>query len=252
MTTQTTSYPRIVSRGEWLQAREALLAKEKEHTQQRDALSAARRELPWVKVDKQYVFNAASGKKTLADLFEGRSQLVVYHLMSKSVGAPGPDGDDSCPTCSIVADHINAGFVHLGQRDVTLLAVSRNPVARIEALKARMEWDFDWVSSLGNDFNHDYRVTVTKEEMAGGKVNYNYQERGWEEYPAEDKHGLSVFFKSADGQVFHTYSVYSRGCEDLLGIYTYLDLVPKGRDESLLPFPMAWMRHHDRYAESLT
>ena len=245
MTTNTTLNPRTVTRDEWLRQRQKLLMKEKEHTRQRDALSAERRALPWLKVEKNYFFDGPAGKETLGDLFGGRSQLIVYHAMSRAVAG----GDDGCPTCSIVADHVNAGFVHLAQRDVTLLLASRNPLTEIQARQERMGWRFRWVSSLGSDFNRDYLVTATEAEVAEGKVNYNYETRGWEEYPAEDKHGLSAFYKDTTGQIYHTYSAYSRGCEDLLGIYTYLDFAPKGRDEDALPFPMAWMRHHDRYSE---
>jgi predicted dithiol-disulfide oxidoreductase (DUF899 family) len=231
---------KVVSREEWLQARRAHLAKEKEFTRRRDLLSAERRELPWVKVGKRYVFDGPGGNETLADLFGGRSQLIVYHFMF------GPGWAEGCPSCSFLSDHIDGAAVHLAQRDVTLLAVSRAPLPQIEAFKKRMGWRFKWVSSHGNDFNFDYHVSFTKEDMATGKVYYNYDMR---EFPSEEAHGASVFFKDGAGDIFHTYSCYGRGADILLGAYNYLDLVPKGRDEAELPWTMAWVRHHDRYGD---
>jgi len=228
----------IVSREEWIEARRLHLAKEKALTRQRDELSRERRELPWVRVDKQYVFDGAQGKQTLADLFDGRSQLIVYHFMF------GPDWEQGCPSCSFMADHIDGSAVHLAQRDVTLLAVSRARVPQIEAFKQRMGWRFKWVSSYGNDFNYDYQVSFTKEQIASGAKYYNYDITS---YPSEEAHGTSVFYKDAAGDVFHTYSAYARGCDILLGAYNWLDLAPKGRDEDGLGFTMAWVRHHDRY-----
>lgn len=230
---------KVVSSEEWLEARKAHLAREKEFTRQRDELSRQRRELPWVKVEKNYVFDGPDGKETLADLFGGRSQLFVYHFMF------GPGWEEGCETCSMVADHMDVSSVHLAHRDVTLMAVSRAPFLEIEPFKERMGWSFKWVSSYGNDFNRDYHVSFTKDEMAKGKY-YNF---GTGEYPSEEAHGASVFFKDGTGRVFHTYSSYARGPEELLGVYSYLDVVPKGRDEDALPFPMAWMRHHDRYID---
>lgn len=228
---------RAVSHQEWLAARKALLEREKAFTRERDALSAARRELPWVRVDKAYVFDGPDGKETLADLFDSRSQLIVYHFMF------GPEWEQGCPSCSFVSDHIDGANLHLPHRDVTLLAVSRAPLPQIEAFKERMGWRFKWVSSYGNDFNHDYHVSFTKEELAKGKVPYNYgMFEGHDELP-----GLSVFYKDENGTVFHTYSAYARGLDMLVGAYNYLDLVPKGRDEAELPWTMAWVRHHDRY-----
>jgi predicted dithiol-disulfide oxidoreductase (DUF899 family) len=230
---------RVVSEKEWLAARRQLLRKEKEFTRLRDQLSAERRELPWVKVEKEYVFDAPDGKQTLADLFDGRSQLMVYHFMF------GPDWEQGCPSCSFVSDHIDGANWHLPQRDVTLLAVSRAPLAQIEAFRQRMGWRFKWVSSYGSDFNYDYHVSFTKEELAKGKVDYNYDMvEGDDELP-----GLSVFCKDEKGDVFHTYSAYARGLDLLIGAYNYLDLAPKGRDEATLPWSMAWVRHHDRYAD---
>jgi len=229
---------KVVSREEWLKARRAFLAKEKEFTRQRDELSRQRRELPWVKVEKDYVFDGPNGKETLADLFEGRSQLIIYHFMF------GPGWEQGCPSCSFLSDHIDGALAHLNARDVTLVVISRAPLSQIEAFKKRMGWRFKWVSSNGNDFNYDYHVSFTKDEMAKGKVDYNYttQEFGSEEAP-----GASVFHKNAAGDVFHTYSSYARGLDMLVGAYNYLDLVAKGRDEDGLAFTMAWVRHHDRY-----
>jgi predicted dithiol-disulfide oxidoreductase (DUF899 family) len=228
---------RAVSHQEWLAARKALLEREKAFTRERDALSAARRDLPWVRVDKAYVFDGPDGKETLADLFDSRSQLLVYHFMF------GPEWEQGCPSCSFVSDHIDGANLHLPHRDVTLLVVSRAPLPQIEAFKERMGWRFKWVSSYGNDFNHDYHVSFTKEELAKGKVPYNYgMFEGHDELP-----GLSVFYKDENGTVFHTYSAYARGLDMLVGAYNYLDLVPKGRDEAELPWTMAWVRHHDRY-----
>jgi predicted dithiol-disulfide oxidoreductase (DUF899 family) len=230
---------RVVSRDDWLAARRELLRKEKEFTRLRDRLSAERRELPWVRVEKDYVFDAPDGKATLADLFDGRSQLMVYHFMF------GPDWEQGCPSCSFLADHFDGANWHLPQRDVTLVAVSRAPLSEIEAFKRRMGWRFTWVSSYGNDFNYDYHVSFTKEALAKGKVNYNYDlVEGYDELP-----GLSVFYKDENGDVFHTYSTYARGLDMLVGAYHWLDLAPKGRDEAALPWTMAWVRHHDRYAD---
>jgi predicted dithiol-disulfide oxidoreductase (DUF899 family) len=230
---------KIVSQEEWLVARKAHLAKEKELTRLRDQLSTERRALPWVKVDKAYVFDGPDGPETLAELFGGRSQLLVYHFML------GPGWEQGCPSCSYLADHIDGANLHLPQRDVSLLAVSRAPLAQIEAFKQRMGWRFKWVSSYGSDFNRDFHVSFTKEELANGKVDYNYgMVEGYDELP-----GLSAFYKDENGAVFHTYSTYARGLDILIGAYNYLDLAPKGRDEAALPWTMAWVRHHDRYED---
>lgn len=230
--------PRIASRNDWLAAREDLLIKEKALTRAHDELAAERRRLPMVKIDTRYEFDTADGRRTLAELFDGRSQLVVYHFMM------GPGWREGCPSCSLLADHIDGSVVHLAARDVTLLAVSRAPLAEIEAFKRRMGWRFRWVSSYGSDFNRDYHVSFTAEEMATGTMYYNF---GRNAFPREEGPGASVFYKSAGGEVFHTYSTYARGGEPLIGAYHYLDMVPKGRNEQGLPFPMAWVRHHDRY-----
>jgi len=229
---------RIVSRDEWLAARKQHLSREKELTRLRDRLSAERRELPWVKVDKRYVFDGPDGRQTLADLFAGRSQLVVYHFMF------GPGWAEGCPSCSWAADGFDANLVHLNARDVSFVAVSRAPLAQIQAFQKRMGWRFPWVSSHGTDFNRDYHVSFTPEEMAKGDAYYNFGNNG---FPSEEAPGVSAFYKDESGEVFHTYSTYARGGEPMLAAYFFLDLVPKGRDEAGLPWPMAWVRHHDRY-----
>ena len=229
---------RIVSQADWLGARKRLLSREKEFTRLRDQLSAERRELPWVRVEKEYVFDGPVGKETLADLFEGRSQLMVYHFMF------GPGWEQGCPSCSFVSDHIDGANWHLPHRDVTLLAVSRAPLPEIQAFRKRMGWRFKWVSSYGNDFNRDYHVSFTPDEMAKGKVYYNYEDT---EFSSEEAPGISIFYRDPSGAIFHTYSAYARGLDMLIGAYNYLDLAPKGRDEAALPWTMAWVRHHDRY-----
>jgi predicted dithiol-disulfide oxidoreductase (DUF899 family) len=231
----------VVSPKEWVAARKELLRKEKKLTRLRDELSRERQELPWEKVEKHYVFDGPNGKETLADLFGGKSQLIAYHFMF------GPGWEQGCPSCSLIADHFDGSAIHLAHRDVTLLAVSRAPQPQIAAFKKRMGWRFKWVSSYGSDFNYDYRVSFTPEEMASGKVDYNYE---LAPFPVEEAPGFSVFFKDdTTGDVFHTYSSYARGTETLLGAYHYLDVVPKGRDEDGLAFTMAWVRHHDRYGD---
>jgi predicted dithiol-disulfide oxidoreductase (DUF899 family) len=228
----------IVSREEWLAARKRHLSKEKEFTRLRDELSRERRELPWIRVEKNYVFDAPGGRQNLSDLFEGRSQLVVYHFMF------GPTWEQACKSCSFWADNFNGIVVHLQHRDVTLLAVSRAPLDKIQAFRKRMGWGFKWVSSFGNDFNGDFNVSFTPEELAKGEVHYNY---AMQKFPSDEAPGISVFYKNAKGEVFHTYSCYARGLDMLNVAYHYLDLVPKGRDEDGLPFSMAWLRHRDRY-----
>ncbi|HXL29291.1 MAG TPA: thioredoxin family protein, partial [Bradyrhizobium sp.] len=205
---------KIVSREGWIEARKAHLAHEKEYTRARDRLSEARRALPWVKVEKAYVFDGPKGKQTLADLFAGRSQLVVQHFMF------APDWTEGCKSCSFWADGFDGFFVHLAQRDVAYVAVSRATLAEIEAYKKRMGWTAKWVSSYGSDFNFDYGVSFTKDDETKGTMHYNY---GTEPYRGEEVHGLSVFSKKETGDVFHTYSAYARGPEELLGFYFYLD-----------------------------
>jgi predicted dithiol-disulfide oxidoreductase (DUF899 family) len=228
---------KIVSHDEWTKARKALLAKEKEFTRTRDRLSAERRALPWVKVDKAYVFDTPIGKKTLSDLFDGRSQLVVYHFML------GPGWEEGCPSCSYLADHFDGAKIHLAQRDVTFIAVSRAPLAEIERFKRRMGWRFPWASSSSSDFNFDYHVSF-KDDEVGKEVEYNYERQ---EIDSDEMPGVSVFYKDKSGIVFHTYSAYARGLDILVGAYNFLDLTPKGRDEDELPWTMAWVRHHDKY-----
>ena len=230
----------IVSQDEWLAARKAFLLKEKEFTQARDELSAERRALPWVKVDKTYVFDGPNGKETLADLFDGRSQLLVYHFMF------GRDWQEGCPSCSFWADNYNGIVVHLNHRDVSLAAVSRAPLEKLEQYKKRMGWSFKWVSSLNNEFNRDYHVSFTPDEKP--TAYYNYEARG---FSSEEAPGISIFAKNATGDVLHTYSCYARGLDMLNGAYHMLDLVPKGRDEAGLPHSMAWVRRHDRYDDLL-
>lgn len=228
----------VVSRAPWLAERKALLAREKELTRLSDEIARARRALPWVRVEKDYVFETLDGLRSLADLFEGRQQLLVQHFMF----APG--WEQGCKSCSYMADHSDGANPHLAQRDVTLLAVSRAPLADIERFRQRMGWQFKWVSSHGNDFNRDFGVSFAQEEIAGGEVYYNY---GMQPFPQEEAPGISVFYRDGAGDVFHTYSTYGRGVEVMMGAYPLLDLTPKGRDEDGLGFTMEWVRHHDRY-----
>jgi predicted dithiol-disulfide oxidoreductase (DUF899 family) len=227
----------VVPEAEWLRARKDLLTREKEFSRARDALSAARRQLPMVKVDKKYVFDGPNGNETLADLFDGRSQLIVYHFML------GPDWEEGCKSCSYLADHFDGANWHLPHRDVTLVVVSRAPLSKIDAYKKRMGWRFKWVSSYGNDFNFDYHVSFSKEEEKKGEVYYNYEKA---EFLSDELPGLSVFYKNGEGDIFHTYSTYARGLDTLVGTYNFLDLVPKGRDENP-DSTMDWVRRHDQY-----
>ena len=227
----------VVSVAEWLVARKDLLNREKEFSRQRDALSAARRKLPMIKVEEGYVFEGPDGKETLDDLFEGRSQLIVYHFML------GPGWEEGCKSCSYLADHFDGANRHLPHRDTTLVVVSRAPLSEIQAYKKRMGWRFKWVSSYGSDFNFDYHVSFTEEEEKKNKVYYNYEEA---EFMSDELPGLSVFYKDEDGNVFHTYSTYARGLDQLVGTYNFLDLTPKGRDEDP-ESTMSWVRRHDQY-----
>jgi predicted dithiol-disulfide oxidoreductase (DUF899 family) len=229
---------RVVSRDEWVAERKTLLAHEKELTQLRDEIARKRRALPWVRVDKTYVFDAPDGRRTLAELFDGRRQLLVQHFMF----APG--WEQGCKSCSFMADHSDGMNVHLAHRDVTLVAISRAPLADIERFRRRMGWQFKWVSSHGNDFNYDLGVSFTPEDVAKGKLYYNYDDWPftYEEWP-----GISVFYEDDAGNVFHTYSTYGRGVEVMMGTYSMLDLTPKGRDERHVDHKMEWVRHHDRY-----
>ena len=228
---------RVVSRDEWTRARVALLAQEKELTRLRDAISRQRRELPWVRIDKDYVFEGPQGKQNLGDLFEGRSQLLVYHFMFD------PSWSDGCKSCSFWADNYDGIGVHLAQRDVTMVTISRAPLPTLEAFKRRMGWTFTWLSSFGSDFNHDFHVTFTDDERMGD-VDYNFELR---KFGAPEAPGASVFYRDEDSVVYHTYSCYARGLDAMNGAYQWLDLTPKGRDEDGLPSTMAWLRHHDKY-----
>jgi len=231
----------VVDPEQWVAARKALLEKEKEFTRARDALSAARRALPWEKVDAAYTFAGPNGPETLADLFDGRSQLIVYHFMFD------PTWDEGCKSCSFMADHFDPAIVHLAQRDVTMVAASTAPLAKLDAFRKRMGWKFKWVSSGDGPFNRDYQVTFTPEEIDKGTAYYNYTAGG---FPVAEAPGLSVFYKDDAGQIFHTYSGYARGLDLYLTTYNYLDLVPKGRDEQDLPYSMGWLRLHDAYDEA--
>ena len=229
----------VVSREEWLAARKALLAKEKEATHLRDKINAERLALPWVKVEKKYVFDTPRGKKTLAELFDGRSQLITYHFML------GPGWAAGCPGCSFLSDHFDGALPHLEHHDVTLTAVARAPLPEIEAYKERMGWQFPWVSSYGNDFNYDYHVSFRSDDLASGKVIYNFAEMP---VPAGSKEselpGMSAFYKDDTGNVFHTYSSYARGPEEWIGTLMILDRAPKGRNEKRT---MDFVRRHDEY-----
>jgi len=228
----------IVLPKEWLTARKVLLEKEKEFTRLRDQLSEERRELPWVKVEKEYLFDSNNGKETLAELFENRSQLIVYHFMY------GPDWEEGCPSCSFWADNFNNIILHLNHRDITMIAVAKARLETLESYKVRMGWSFKWASSFNNDFNSDYQVSFTPKELDKGEVYYNYTKTT---FPSEEGPGISIFYKNDDGDIFHTYSCYARGLDMLNGAYHYMDLVPKGRDEDCLEWSMAWVRRHDQY-----
>ena len=232
MTTHMTA-----TRDKWLEARLDLLAAEKDLTRRSDEVARLRRQLPWTRVEKKYVFEGPNGHETLADLFDGRSQLVVQQFML----APG--WEQGCKSCSYMADHNDGANVHLAQRDVTLLAISRAPLAEIERFRQRMGWQFKWVSSHGTDFNRDFGVSFTPEEIARGEADYNFGKSP----PGQEMPGVSVFYRDDAGQVFHTYSTYGRGVEVMMHAYNLMDLTPKGRDEDNLRFTMDWVRHHDRY-----
>lgn len=228
----------VVSREQWLAARQELLAKEKEFTRQRDQLSQLRRELPWTKVEEEYQFDGETGKVSLAELFGERNQLIVYHFMFD------PAWTEGCKSCSLLADHYQALGIHLEHRDVSMVTVSRAPLERLLAFRSRMGWKFPWVSSFGSKFNHDFGVTFTEEEIAQGNTFYNYETKP---FPIVEAPGISVFVRDEKGEIYHTYSAYARGLDLLMGIYNFLDLVPKGRDEQDLIYSMEWVRHHDRY-----
>jgi predicted dithiol-disulfide oxidoreductase (DUF899 family) len=229
---------RTATRDEWIVERKTLLAREKELTRLRDQIAGERRALPWVHVDKNYVFETPEGRRTLADLFDGRRQLLVQHFML------APDWEQGCPSCSFMADHSDGMNVHLAHRDVTLVAVSRAPLSDIERFRRRMGWQFTWVSSHSSDFNYDFGVSFTPEQVAKGEIHYNF---GLWPFAYDEWPGVSVFFKNDANEVFHTYSTYGRGVEVMMGTYNMLDLMPKGRDEKDVEYKMEWVRHHDRY-----
>lgn len=233
------SHP-VVSKQEWLAARTELLVKEKELTRARDKLNEARRALPWEPVTKDYIFDAPSGPKSLSELFDGRSQLIVYHFMF------APDWEEGCVGCSFLADHVDGAIPHIRQADANFVAVSRAPLSVIEPYKRRMGWKFPWLSSAGNDFNYDYQVAFRDEDAVDGNVVYNYREMPVMK-DLNDLPGTSIFVKDENGEIFHTYSNYARGGEQTLGALMWLDLVPKGRNEKET---MNWVRRHDQYEEA--
>ena len=228
----------VVTRDRWIAERKALLAQEKALTQARDRLAEARRALPWVRLDKDYVFDTAAGPRRLSELFQGRRQLLVQHFMFS------PGWEQGCKSCSFMADHLDGMAIHLAHRDITVLAVSRAPLADLLAFKARMGWKFDWASSHGNDFNRDFNVSFAPEDRVDGEVYYNFH---MTPFPQTEAPGISVFYKVDAGDVFHTYSTFGRGVEVMMGTYNLVDLTPKGRDEAGLAYTMEWVRHHDRY-----
>ena len=231
----------VVSRDEWLAARTELLRKEKEFTRLRDQLTAERRALPWVKVEKTYVFDGPNGPETLADLFDGRSQLVVKHFMF------GPDWSEGCVGCSFELDQVQGALMHVKHHDLSFAVVSRAPLAKIEAYRQRMGWPIKWVSSYSNDFNFDFHVSFTQEQMASNTAYYNYRAGA---NVIDEMSGRSVFYKDEAGQIFHTYSSFARGGELFLNSYAFLDITPKGRDETTNGNLTDWVRHHDRYDDS--
>lgn len=233
----TVNHP-VVSKERWVAERKTLLAREKELTRLRDQIARERRALPWERVEKDYVFDAPEGRRTLSDLFEGRRQLLVQHFML------GPDWEQGCPSCSFMADHTDGMNVHLAHRDITLVAISRAALAEIQRFRRRMGWQFRWVSSNGCDFNYDFRVSFTPQDRTNGELVYNF---GTQPFQGEEVPGVSVFYKDDAGEVFHTYSTYGRGVEVMMGAYNLMDLTPKGRDEENLSYGMEWVRHHDRY-----
>jgi predicted dithiol-disulfide oxidoreductase (DUF899 family) len=238
MKTNPFENPTVVSPEKWLAARQELLREEKEFTRLGDRLAARRRALPWVRMTKAYVFDSPDGKVTLADLFEGRSQLMVQHFML------GPGWEQGCKSCSFMLDHFNPTVPHLKARDVAFAAISHAPLKEILPFKARMGWAVNWVSSHGTGFNQDFHVSFTEEEIKRGGVPYNY---GKMDFPMTEAPGISVFARDAAGQVYHTYSTFGRGVEVVMTTYDLLDLVPKGRDEAGMEYGMEWLRHHDRY-----
>jgi predicted dithiol-disulfide oxidoreductase (DUF899 family) len=238
MNSTSTLEHKVVSKSEWQRACSDFLAKEKELTRQSDELARQRRELPWTRVEKSYIFEGPQGKLNFADLFDGRSQLATYHFMFS------PDSTEGCPGCSYLTDHLNGTLEHLRARDTTLVLVSRGPIEKLLAFKKRMGWRLPWVSSGSNAFNHDFAVTFTKEELASGAKAYNF---GSQVPYAEENPGMSLFYKDPSDAIFHTYSIYARGMDGMLVTYAILDRTAKGRDESNQTQTMGWLRHHDKY-----
>jgi predicted dithiol-disulfide oxidoreductase (DUF899 family) len=228
----------VVSHEAWVSARKVLLIKEKELTRQRDQLSRLRRELPWEAVEKDYIFEGSNGAVTLAELFDGREQLIVYHMM-----AVGGSGEKPCRLCSFWADSFNGITPHLNDRDVALVVISRAPLAELQERANRARWTFPLVSSADSDFNFDYNVSFRPEDIESKAMNYNYGDQ----FPLPNAPGVSVFAKGSDGTLFHTYSTYGRGIDTLNDAFQYLDLVPKGRNEDGLDYPLAWVRYSDEY-----
>ncbi len=231
---------KVVSKEEWVTARKEHLKKEKEFTRQRDELRKESRALPWLKIEKNYKFEYVNGKVTLSDLFDGKSQLIIYHFML------GPEWEEGCSGCSFLADSYNGAEIHLKHRDVSFVTVSRAPLKKINEYKKRMGWNITWLSSFGSEFNFDFNVSFTEEEKKEGKVYYNYD---MNDYFSDEGPGISVFYKNNNGEIFHTYSTYQRGLDQFIVPYHLLDIVPKGRDEEGLNFGMEWLRHHDKYGE---
>lgn len=234
---------RVVSREQWLKERIALLAEEKAFTRERDEMSRKVRELPWVKVEKNYVFDSPAGNESLAELFGPHSQLIVYHFMFD------PTWSQGCKSCSFIADHYNPLMVHLAHRDVSFMTISKAPIDMLEAFRKRMGWTFPWVSAANTDFSRDFGVSFTDQELASDKTAYNFNAKP---YPIRELPGLSVLFKDARGEIYHTYSTYARGLDIFLGAYTYLDVTPKGRDEENTDGMRGWLRHHDRYDRAVS
>lgn len=228
----------VVSRDRWIAERKVLLEREKELTRLRDRIAGERRALPWVRLSDDYLFDTVDGPRHLSELFQGRRQLLVQHFML------GPGWEQGCKSCSFMADHLDGTAVHLAQRDITLLAVSRAPLAEIQRFRQRMGWQFAWASAHGNSFNRDFHVSFTPEERARGEVYYNYHLTA---FPQDEAPGISIFFRNDAGEVFHTYSTFGRGVEVMMGTYSLIDLTPKGRDEAQQAYTMEWVRHHDRY-----
>jgi predicted dithiol-disulfide oxidoreductase (DUF899 family) len=240
MKTNSSKKPNIVSPEKWLAARRELLREEKEFTRLRDKINARRREQPWAKIEKPYTFASPRGQVSLADLFGSHSQLIVQHFMF------GTGWEEGCKSCSFMLDHFNTAALHLHARDIAFAAVSHAPLTESLPFKERMGWNVNWVSSHGTDFNYDFFVSFTPEEMARGKVYYNYEKQ---ELPFEEAPGISVFARDAAGAIYHTYSTYGRGVEIVMGTYRLIDMVPKGRDEENDEYGMQWLRHHDRYEQ---